>query len=122
MNSKNSNGPRTVPCGTPLMTGMCLLSTKTCCVLSVRKPLIQLWPVVASSYSVMVQLPQQTFMWDAVKGLGKIQYGAVMAFISDPVLSIPPRKMEYYGVRQYMYSSDLDFCSACSVWGSKGNS
>ena len=22
MNSKNSNGPKTVPCGTPLMTGM----------------------------------------------------------------------------------------------------
>ena len=46
MNSKNSNGPRTVPCGTPLMTGMfsdAAPSTKACCVRSVRKPLIQLW-------------------------------------------------------------------------------
>ena len=75
MNSKNSNGPRTVPCGTPLMTGMfsdAAPSTKTCCVRLVRKPLIQLWDVGASSYSVMVQFPQQKFMWDAVKGLGKI--------------------------------------------------
>ena len=32
------------------------------------------------------------------------------------VLSTPPRKMEYSGVRQQRCSSALDFCSACSEW------
>ena len=32
------------------------------------------------------------------------------------VLSAPPLKMEYSGVRQNRCSSAFDFCSACSEW------
>ena len=32
------------------------------------------------------------------------------------VLSTPPRKTEYSGVRQHRCSSALDFCSAWSEW------
>ena len=32
------------------------------------------------------------------------------------VLSVPPWKMEYSGVRQHRCSSALDFCSAGSEW------
>ena len=32
------------------------------------------------------------------------------------VLSTPPRKTEYSGVRQHSCSNALDFCSACSEW------
>ena len=41
---KNSSGPRTDPCGTPEVIGTALdvlPSSTTCCVLPVRKPLIQ---------------------------------------------------------------------------------
>ena len=45
INNRNSSGPRTVPCGTPLMTGMLpevAPSTKTCRVRSVKNASIQL--------------------------------------------------------------------------------
>ena len=32
------------------------------------------------------------------------------------VMSTPPRKMEYSGVRQHRCFSALDSCSACSEW------
>ena len=75
MYARNKTGPRTVPCGTPLVTGLGVEvspSSSTRWVLSFRKAVIQLGEALVAN-AVPIEFVSESAVGHLVEGLAKIQ-------------------------------------------------